>query len=210
MAFKRTDPALYREVTRAAMLGLVVNFCLGTVKLAGGLVSGSVALVSDALDSLGDVLTSIVVLVGLRGPRKPDEEHPYGHTRAETVAASNVALLIVVSALYLGWQAIARSAHPGKNPSVDSVDRGGECRHQRGTVPLQDPGRQASGVASHHCQRLGPSQRRIKHFGGVDCLGPIALGRSRPCVATIPSPHCLSWPRSSGLASCFSGVRPAS
>ena len=44
--------------------------------------------------------------------REPDEEHPYGHTCAETVAASNVALLIVVSALYLGWQAIARFGAP--------------------------------------------------------------------------------------------------
>ncbi len=107
MAFTTSDRPLYREVTQAALVGLVVNFGLGAVKLAGGLVSGSVALVSDALNSLGDVLTSVVVLVGLNvAQRDPDAEHPYGHTRAETIAGSNVALLIIVSALFIGWRAI--------------------------------------------------------------------------------------------------------
>jgi cation diffusion facilitator family transporter len=107
MAPPAQNGSLYREVTRAALLGLAVNFVLGAIKLVGGFVSGSVALISDALNSLGDVLTSIIVLVGLRvAQRAPDAEHPYGHTRAETIAASNVAVLIIISALFMGWQAI--------------------------------------------------------------------------------------------------------
>ncbi len=71
--------------------------------------SGSVALISDALNSLGDVFTSIVVIIGLRvAQQAPDAEHPYGHTRAETIAASNVSLLIILSALFIGWEAIHR------------------------------------------------------------------------------------------------------
>lgn len=91
------------------MLGLVVNLALGIVKLVGGLVGSSFALVSDAVNSLGDALTSVVVTGALWYAQRPaDEEHPYGHTRAEAVAASNIALVIIISALFVGWQALAR------------------------------------------------------------------------------------------------------
>jgi cation diffusion facilitator family transporter len=103
------DATLYREVTSAALLGLVVNLGLGAVKLVGGVASGSFALISDALNSLGDVVTSLIVVFALRvAQRPPDAEHPYGHSRAEAIAASNVALLIILSALFIGWEAIHR------------------------------------------------------------------------------------------------------
>jgi len=89
----------------------VVNLLLGIVKIAGGTVGQSFALISDAINSLGDSLTSIVVLVALWYSQRPaDAEHPYGHTRGEAVAASNVALLIFASALFVGWEAITRFA----------------------------------------------------------------------------------------------------
>lgn len=100
---------LYRAAGRAAWLGLIVNFALGAVKLAGGITGSSFALISDAINSLGDSLTSVVVLLALWYSQKPaDEKHPYGHTRAEAVAAANVALLIVLSALFIGWEAFSR------------------------------------------------------------------------------------------------------
>jgi cation diffusion facilitator family transporter len=100
---------LYRSASRAAWLGLGVNLSLGLVKLIGGVVGRSFALISDAVNSLGDTLTSVVVLFALHYAQQPaDEEHPYGHTRAEAVAASNIALLIILSALYVGWEAIRR------------------------------------------------------------------------------------------------------
>lgn len=91
------------------MLGLVVNFFLGAIKLFGGIIGGSFALVADAVNSLGDVFMSLVVVFALRiAQRPPDAEHPYGHTRAEAIAGSNVALLVIVSALFVGWEAIQR------------------------------------------------------------------------------------------------------
>jgi cation diffusion facilitator family transporter len=88
---------------------LFVNLALGIVKLVGGILGSSFALISDAVNSLGDSLTSIVVLGALWYSQRPaDEEHPYGHTRAEAVAASNVALLIIISALFVGWEALTR------------------------------------------------------------------------------------------------------
>lgn len=106
---KRPVAAVYREVIRAALLGLGINLLLGVVKLIGGLVGDSFALISDAVNSLGDVFTSVVVLFALQvAQRPPDKEHPYGHTRAEAIAASNVALLVILSALWVGWEAIHR------------------------------------------------------------------------------------------------------
>lgn len=111
-----SSPAhLYRSATRAAWLGLCVNLSLGIVKLVGGVVGSSFALISDAINSLGDSLSSIVVIFGLWYAQRPaDDEHPYGHTRAEAVAASNVSMLIMISAVFVGWEAISRlgSEHP--------------------------------------------------------------------------------------------------
>lgn len=105
----------YREAAHAAAIGLIVNFVLAIIKLIGGIVGHSFALLSDAANSIGDVLTSCVVLFSLRVAQKPaDAEHPYGHTRIEAVAGSNVAVLIIVSAVWIGWEAIQRlsQSHP--------------------------------------------------------------------------------------------------
>ena len=110
---------LYRDATRAACLGLLLNLGLGVVKLVGGIVGQSFALVADAINSLGDSLTSVAVLFALWYAQRPaDAEHPYGHTRAESVAASNVALLIIISALFIGWEAVRRFSVPHALPPM--------------------------------------------------------------------------------------------
>jgi cation diffusion facilitator family transporter len=103
---------LYHEAVQATWLGLVVNLLLGSAKLAGGLVGQSYALISDAVNSLGDVFTSVAVLLAFRVAQKPaDAKHPYGHTRAEAIAGSNVAVLVIVSALLVGWGALQGFSH---------------------------------------------------------------------------------------------------
>lgn len=98
---------LYRQATWAAGLGLAVNAGLGVIKLAASLVTGSFALLADAVNSLGDCVTSLIILLALRYAQHPaDDEHPYGHTRAEAVVGSNVALLVMISALSVGVAAI--------------------------------------------------------------------------------------------------------
>lgn len=111
--------SLYRSAMHGALVGLIANLLLGAVKLVGGVVGHSFALISDAVNSLGDSLTSIVVLAALWYAQQPaDEEHPYGHTRAEAVAASNVALLIILSALFVAWEAIERLGMPHEIPPI--------------------------------------------------------------------------------------------
>jgi cation diffusion facilitator family transporter len=100
---------LYHEAMRATLVGLCVNLILGLVKLVAGLIGGSFALISDAVNSLGDTLSSIVTLAALWYAQLPaDDEHPYGHTRVEAVAGAYVAVLIVITAMYVGGEALAR------------------------------------------------------------------------------------------------------
>lgn len=104
-----TPEELYRSASRAAALGFLVNLLLGIVKLIGGLIGNSFALLSDALNSIGDTLNSGVTLWALWYAQQPaDEEHPYGHTRVETIAGAYVSLLILLSAVFLGWEALSR------------------------------------------------------------------------------------------------------
>lgn len=99
--------AMYRSATRTAAAGLAINLTLGVVKLLGGIFGRSFALVSDAVNSIGDSLGTAIVLFALRVAQKPpDPDHPYGHTRAEAVAGISVAWIIIFSALSVGWEAI--------------------------------------------------------------------------------------------------------
>lgn len=104
-----TPEERYRSATRAAILGLVINLLLGLIKLVGGIFGHSFALISDALNSIGDTFNSAVALWALWYAQQPaDEEHPYGHTRVETIAGAYVSLLILMSALYIGGEAVSR------------------------------------------------------------------------------------------------------
>jgi len=161
-------PDRYKEVTRAAVLGLGVNLLLGIAKLAGGIIGHSFALIADAVNSIGDVVTTAVVLFALRVAQRPaDAEHPSGHTQAEGIAASNVALLVMISALLVGWEAIQRLTIQ-LSSSLDPLDRWCQCSHQRGAIPVQRASRQANGIIRHHRQRLGSPQRCFLFSCGSD------------------------------------------
>lgn len=109
---------LYRRSRQAALWGLLANLGLAVVKLAGGYFGGSVALLSDAAHSAGDSVVSAIVLLALYwSQRPPDTEHPYGHTRIEAVAGSSVALLLVVSAFWVGWEAYQTLGTPFREPA---------------------------------------------------------------------------------------------
>jgi cation diffusion facilitator family transporter len=113
---------LYDDSRRAAIWGMAVNLGLGLVKLVGGLYGNSVGLVSDAAHSLGDaVVSGIVVVALLYSERPPDREHPYGHTRMESVAGSAVALLLIITALVITWQAIATLGSSTDEPELYTI-----------------------------------------------------------------------------------------
>jgi cation diffusion facilitator family transporter len=122
MRVKRTSDtvqAMYRTASRTAAAGLAINLALGAVKLVGGIVGQSFALLSDAVNSIGDALGSAIVLFALRVAQKPpDLDHPYGHTRAEAVAGLSLAWLIAFSAVIVGWEAITHLADQHSLPAA--------------------------------------------------------------------------------------------
>ncbi|MBF0127350.1 MAG: magnetosome biogenesis CDF transporter MamM [Magnetococcales bacterium] len=78
-------------------VGLVVNLGLSGLKLFVGLVAGSQALVVDALYSAKDVITSLLIIIGLKYSKQPiDREHPFGHGKVEFVLSAVVSLLLMV------------------------------------------------------------------------------------------------------------------
>ena len=92
-----------RKVT---LYGVGVNAALIIIKFSSGVFGNSHALIADAVHSFSDFFTDIVVLVGLKIGRKgPDEGHPFGHARIETLASAVVGIALIATAFYLGIKA---------------------------------------------------------------------------------------------------------
>ncbi len=114
-ASTRPDPA---RSLRTALLGLLVNTVLAAAKLAAGIAGNSYALVADALESFTDVAASLITSAGLRyAARPPDEEHPYGHGRAESIAALVVSAMLFAAGVLIAVQAIREIRSPGPGPA---------------------------------------------------------------------------------------------
>ena len=80
---------------RAGWISILVNILLFGFKYWAGIASGSVAIIADAWHTLSDSITSIIVLVGIWFSVKPaDEDHPFGHGRAELLSAIIVGVLL--------------------------------------------------------------------------------------------------------------------
>ena len=110
---------LYQQCRRAALWGVGLSLCLGVLKLGGGVYGNSEALIADAIHSFGDALTAGVVWVSLLWAQRPaDREHPYGHTRVEAVAGSNVALLLILSAFGMGWEVVRTFGQAAEPPEL--------------------------------------------------------------------------------------------
>ena len=91
--------------TRIILVGALANLFLSVFKIAGGIVGRSTAMVADGIHSLSDLLTDVVVLFSHKiGQLPADENHPYGHGRAETIGATLVGAVIIVAGLGLAYQ----------------------------------------------------------------------------------------------------------
>lgn len=104
-----------RSGLRSSLIGIAANFCLAACKCLTGVLGHSFALVADGIESLSDVFSSFVVYVGLRVAIKPpDKEHPYGHGKAEPVAAATVSLAMAAAALGIAAEAVVllHTPHP--------------------------------------------------------------------------------------------------
>ena len=95
--------------SRAAALSFTSNLSLMILKLVVGILSGSVAVLSDAIDSAEDALASSLAFLTIRLAARPaDEEHPYGHGKAESIAAGAQAVLIAGGGGFIMYRAVQR------------------------------------------------------------------------------------------------------
>ncbi|HXN64083.1 MAG TPA: cation diffusion facilitator family transporter [Candidatus Acidoferrales bacterium] len=104
---------------KSSRLGIFANLGLAIAKCTGGLLGHSFALVADGLDSVADVVSGLVVYFGLKiAAKPPDSDHPYGHGKAEPIAALIVGVSLVMAALVIVLEAIhgIRVPHPLPKP----------------------------------------------------------------------------------------------
>jgi cation diffusion facilitator family transporter len=104
------------EGARLVLRGIVLNLLLACVKFAGGIFGNTYALIADGVESLLDIITSALVFAGLQlAARPPDDNHPYGHGKAEAIAGLGVALVMFCAAGIVIWQSVQeiRSPHLG-------------------------------------------------------------------------------------------------
>jgi cation diffusion facilitator family transporter len=104
---------------RATFTGLVVNVFLSATKLVAGIVGHSHALVADACESLTDIFSSIIVWRGVVVAAEPaDEDHPYGHGKAEPLAAAVVSGILLFVAGWILIEALHNLGHPRSAPKI--------------------------------------------------------------------------------------------
>lgn len=111
-----SQTALQRNL-RATFIGLGINLLLGSGKLAAGILGHSDALIADGIESFADILAALIVWRGIIVAAKPaDQEHPYGHGKAETVAAAAIGTLLLFAAVGIGFHAIREYLQPHRGP----------------------------------------------------------------------------------------------
>lgn len=94
------------------IIGLISNGLLIIIKLFAGIVGKSQTMIADAIHSLSDEIATLLVLISLKYSQKPpDKKHPYGHGNIEVISALLVALLILITGIFLGYSAIHTIVH---------------------------------------------------------------------------------------------------
>lgn len=106
-----------REIKRVTFIGMIINIALSALKFAAGIFGNSQAIIADAFHSLSDCVTDVAVLIGSSyWSAPPDETHPHGHRRIETVITVFIGLALVGVALMIGWNAVSTMMDKDNEP----------------------------------------------------------------------------------------------
>ncbi len=102
----------------APLVGVFINAILAAIKITGGIIGSSGALIADGIESCADIVSSLVVWGGMRISLKPaDEDHPYGHGKAEPLAALFAAGGLIVAAVLIAVESIKQIITPHESPA---------------------------------------------------------------------------------------------
>jgi len=101
-------PSREAYVRKVTWIGLLINIGLSGLKFAAGYFGRSQALIADAIHSLTDTVTDVAVIAGSHyWSRPPDECHPYGHRRLETLVTALIGIILAAAGIGIGWEAIS-------------------------------------------------------------------------------------------------------
>jgi len=107
----------HHRLSRVPLVGMAVNALLAIVKIIVGLVGHSYALVADGVESAADIVNSLIVWGGLRvASVPPDESHPYGHGKAEPIAAAVASFALLGAAILIAIQSVREIVTPHRLP----------------------------------------------------------------------------------------------
>ena len=108
----------YGAGARLALLGVAVNFLLALVKIVSGVLGNCYALIADGIESTLDIFGSLAIWVGLKvAAEPPDDEHPYGHGKAEPLASVVVAFAVILAAIGLAVESVREIITPHHAPA---------------------------------------------------------------------------------------------
>ena len=103
---------------RVALTGMMVNVVLAAAKISAGLFGNSYVLIADGIESALDIAGSVVIWGGLKfAARPPDRTHPYGHGKAEPLAAGLVAMGVLLASIALAIQSVREILTPHHGPA---------------------------------------------------------------------------------------------
>ena len=97
----------YKESNKVTVLSIIINIVLTILKIVAGIIGNSTAIIADGLHSASDILTSVGIIIGNVISNKPsDNEHQYGHEKAESIVSFVLALALILVALKIGMNGV--------------------------------------------------------------------------------------------------------
>lgn len=97
---------------------IAINIILASIKISVGIIGNSYALIADGIESTADIFSSLIVWGSLRiSTKPPDEDHPYGHGKAESLAGVTVALFLIAAAILIAVQSVREIRTPHHTPA---------------------------------------------------------------------------------------------
>ncbi len=116
-AMSTPSPSDLRQGQRASIAAMGISALLALVKLLAGFFGRSYALIADGIESCADLVSTLIVWSGLRiSAKPPDQNHPYGHGKAESLAGLLVGVAILVAALFIGARSVLEILTPHHAP----------------------------------------------------------------------------------------------
>lgn len=104
-----------KKIVSTSVIGIVTNFFLAVFKAIVGLLSGSIAIVLDAINNISDVASSVITIIGTKlANKRPDKKHPFGHGRIEYLSSLVISIIIIYAGITSFIESIKKIINPNK------------------------------------------------------------------------------------------------